>query len=281
VDLATILGLVLGIGAVLVSVIMEGGHLSSLVNPSAAVIVFVGTFGATMASVSLKQITGLPKVTMQAFISRLPDPRAGIELLVDLAQKARREGVLSLERELQSMDDEFIRKGIQLVVDGSDPEVVRETMETEIAAMQERHSDGAGVFKTMGGFAPTLGIIGTVMGLIHMLGQLSEPGSMGPAIAAAFIATLYGVSSANLVYLPLAAKLQARSKAETLIREMVLEGILSLQAGGSPRALEDRLKAYLSPAERRAADDEAARAKQAQPSESVPEGAQGLEQAGA
>ena len=275
-DLATILGLVVGIGAVLISVIMEGGQLSSLLNPSAAVIVFIGTLGATMASVSLKQMTNLPKVTMQAFFCRLPDPKRAIELLVRLAHKARREGVLSLERELQSVEDEFIRKGVQLVVDGSDPDVVRETMETEIAAMETRHKAGAEVYTTMGGFAPTLGIIGTVMGLIHMLGKLDEPGKMGPAIAAAFIATLYGVASANLIYLPLGNKLQARSKAEVLIREMVLEGVLNLQAGGSPRALEERLNAYLSPAERRAED-------QPEPGSSEPtlEGAEGIEQAGA
>lgn len=273
-DLGTVIGLVLSIGAVLVSVIMEGGHLGALVNPSAALIVFGGTLGATAVSVSLKQLINLPKITMHAFLSRIADPRDAIELLVSLAQKARREGILALEQELDSLEDDFIKRGIQLVVDGSDPDVVRETMETEIAAMQERHKAGAEVYMTMGGFAPTLGIIGTVMGLVHMLGKLSDPGTMGPAIAAAFIATLYGVSSANLIYLPLASKLQLRSKEEAAICEMMLQGILSLQAGGSPRALEDRLRAYLSPDQRQA--DTAAQTETAdqQPeSTAAPEGA--------
>ncbi len=273
-DIGTLIGLVVGIGAVLVSVIMEGGHLGALVNPSAALIVFGGTLGATTVSVSLKQMINLPKITMRAFFTNLVDPNDAIQLLVSLAQKARREGVLSLEHELESLEDDFIRRGIQLVVDGSDPDVVREIMETEIAAMQERHNAGAQVYMTMGGFAPTLGIIGTVMGLIHMLGKLSDPGTMGPAIAAAFTATLYGVASANLVYLPLASKLQLRSKEESTIREMILEGILSLQAGGSPRALEDRLKAYLSPAERRADTTARSETPDQQPeSAAAPEGA--------
>jgi len=260
-DIGTLIGLVVGIGAVLVSVIMEGGHLGALVNPSAALIVFGGTLGATTVSVSLKQMINLPKITMRAFFTNLVDPNDAIQLLVSLAQKARREGVLSLEHELESLEDDFIRRGIQLVVDGSDPDVVREIMETEIAAMQERHNAGAQVYMTMGGFAPTLGIIGTVMGLIHMLG-------------AAFTATLYGVASANLVYLPLASKLQLRSKEESTIREMILEGILSLQAGGSPRALEDRLKAYLSPAERRADTTARSETPDQQPeSAAAPEGA--------
>jgi chemotaxis protein MotA len=276
VDLATIIGLVLGVGAVLMSVVIEGGHLSSLVNLSAAVIVFGGTLGATMASSPLERLIALPKVIMQAFFNRLPHPSTAIQTLIKLAHKARRDGVLSLERELESIHDDFLRQGIQLVVDGSDPEVVHDTLATQTAAMAARHRAAAEVFTTMGGFAPTLGIIGTVMGLVHMLGKLTEPGNMGPAIAAAFIATLYGVASANLVFLPLAGKLQARSKAELALRDMVLEGILSIQAGQSPRTLEDRLRAHLSPAQRRALSQP-----QSSPGAPAQEGVQALEQAGA
>jgi len=179
-------------------------------------------------------------------------------MLVTFAERARREGLLSLEDQSKDIDDDFLKKGIQLAIDGTDPELVREIMQTGIAFLGTRHHHGANLFATMGGFAPTLGVIGTVAGLVHMLANLSDPGSMGPSIAAAFIATLYGVSSANLLFLPLANKLKHVSSEEVLVREIMTEGILSIQAGDNPRIVEEKLKAFLAPKARKAIEAESA-----------------------
>jgi chemotaxis protein MotA len=250
-DLATIIGLVLAWGAFFGSVIMEGGSLTQFMNPSALILVLGGTLGATIASFPLDQIMDLPKIVKNAFQHGEQDIGATIKQLVSFAERARREGLLALEDEAREIDDEFLKKGVQLAVDGTDPELVRVILETEIAYLGERHEVGANIFATMGGFAPTLGVIGTVAGLVHMLANLSDPGSMGPSIASAFIATLLGVSTANLIFLPISNKLKLRSKHELLTREVMMEGILSIQAGDNPRIVEEKLKSYLAPAIRR------------------------------
>ena len=257
-DLATLIGLVLAWGAFLGSIIIEGGDLGALINPSAALLVFGGTLGASMICFPLSTVIGLPGVVKNAFLSKKEDVGHLIKTLVGYAEKARREGLLALEDEVQKMDDPFLKKGVQLAIDGTDPELVREIMQTEIAFLGSRHHEGANLFGTMGGFAPTLGVIGTVSGLVHMLANLSDPGSMGPSIAAAFIATLYGVCSANLLFLPLGNKLKAISHEEVLVREIMMEGILSIQAGDNPRIVEEKLKAFLSPKIRRVIEAEAA-----------------------
>jgi len=257
-DLATIIGFVLAWGAFFGSVLMEGGDLSSMVNPSAMLLVFGGTIGASMMSFPLSAITGLPQVVKHAFMSKHQDVAEVIKMLVSFAERARREGLLSLEDQSKDIDDDFLKKGIQLAIDGTDPELVREIMQTDIAFLGTRHHHGANLFATMGGFAPTLGVIGTVAGLVHMLANLSDPGSMGPSIAAAFIATLYGVSSANLLFLPLANKLKHVSSEEVLVREIMTEGILSIQAGDNPRIVEEKLKAFLAPKARKAIEAESA-----------------------
>jgi chemotaxis protein MotA len=167
-----------------------------------------------------------------------------------MAEKARREGLLSLEEETQTLSDPFLRKGISLVVDGTDPELVKDILESDLDAMEARHSRQAGLYMTMGGFAPTLGIIGTVMGLVHVLENLSDPGTLGPAISSAFIATFYGVSSANLVFLPIGNKLKRISHDEVHARTMLIEGVISIQAGDNPRVVEEKLRTFLDPAER-------------------------------
>jgi chemotaxis protein MotA len=226
---------------------MEGGSLASMINPSAMVLVFGGTFGASMMSFPMSAITSVPQVVKHAFVSKHQDVAEVIKMLVSFAERARREGLLALEEQSKDIDDDFLKKGIQLAIDGTDPELVREIMQTDIAFLGTRHHHGANLFATMGGFAPTLGVIGTVAGLVHMLANLSDPGSMGPSIAAAFIATLYGVSSANLIFLPLSNKLKHVSAEEVLIREIMTEGILSIQAGDNPRIVEEKLKAFLAP----------------------------------
>jgi len=249
-DLATILGLLIAWGALLAALFMEGGRIKDLFNPSAFVLVAGGTLGATIVAFSLKQMRGLPGIVRSAFFCKDTDLTGIIWTMVRFAGKARKEGILALEREAASLDNKFLQMGIQLVVDGTPSEMVREILETEIVCLQERHKVGENIFATMGGFAPTLGIIGTVMGLIHMLASLNEPGKMGPAIAAAFIATLYGVALANLVFLPIGSKLKARTAEEIIAYDMMVEGILSIQAGDSPRMVEAKMRAFLPPRHR-------------------------------
>lgn len=256
-DLATVIGLILAWGAFFGSVIMEGGSIGAMIVPSAAVLVFGGTLGATMMSFPLSTIIGMPGVVKNAFMSKKEDVPATIKMLVTFAERARREGLLALEDEAKDVEDVFLKKGIQLAIDGTDPELVREIMQTDIAFLGTRHHEGANLFATMGGFSPTLGVIGTVAGLVHMLANLSDPGTMGPSIAAAFIATLYGVSSANLLFLPLSNKLKQTNAEEVQVREIVMEGILSIQAGDNPRIVEEKLKAFLAPKKRTVFDVEA------------------------
>ena len=246
-DLATIIGLLLAWGALIGSLLMEGGDVRALINLPAALLVFGGTLGAATVSFRMSQIMGLPDVIKQAFNEQTHDPTAVIRLLVRFAERARREGLLTLEAEAQRIDDPFLEKGVHLAIDGTDPEVLRDILTTEVHFLQSRHKTGESIFTTLGGFAPTLGIIGTVMGLIHMLANLSDPGKMGPLIAGAFIATLYGVSSANLLFLPIANKLKGRSQEEVLVREVMIEGILAIQAGDNPRIVDEKLRSFLAP----------------------------------
>ncbi|MEN6370663.1 MAG: flagellar motor protein [Armatimonadota bacterium] len=249
-DLATIFGFLLAWGALLVALFMEGGRVGDLLNPSALVLVIGGTVGATIVAFSLKQITGLPSIIRKAFFCKDTDLMRIIAIMVTFARKARKDGILALENEVKHIDNKFLQMGIHLVIDGTPSEMVREILETEIVSLQERHKVGENIFTTMGGFAPTLGIIGTVMGLIHMLTSLDQPRKMGPAIASAFIATLYGVGFANLVLLPIGSKLKARTTEEIIAYDMMVEGILSIQAGDNPRMVEVKMLAFLPPKQR-------------------------------
>ncbi|MEW6181598.1 MAG: flagellar motor protein [Bacillota bacterium] len=252
-DLATILGVTLGIASLVLAFIMEGGHIGMLIALPAAIIVFGGTLGAVMAGFSLAEIMLIPKLFKVIIFAKPVDERALIDQMVELAEKARREGLLYLENHLGEIDSAFLRKGIQLVVDGTDPDLVHNIMEIEMYAMQERHKIGQELFNQAGGYAPTMGIIGTVMGLIHVLGSLSNPDALGPAIAMAFTATLYGVSSANVIYFPIATRLKGLSAKEEVAYQMMIEGLLALQAGNNPILIRERLTAYLRPGERKTA----------------------------
>lgn len=252
--ITTIVGVIIAIGCLVLGFTMDGGTLAAIISPTAALIVFGGTIGATTMCFSLQEIKSIPKLLKIALFQKLTDEVVLIEQLVDLSDKVRREGILYLDKQLQYFDDSFMRKGIQLVVDGTDPELVRLIMETEMYAIQERHKIGSSIFETAGGFAPTMGIIGTVLGLVHVLGNLESPETLGPAIALAFIATLYGISSANILWLPIAAKLNNYNKKEDMTRELILEGILSIQAGYNPVLVRERLTAFLKPKKRK--DDE-------------------------
>jgi chemotaxis protein MotA len=231
---------------------MDGTPIPSFINMPAALVVFGGTLGVTMAGTTMAQIKLIPKLYKLAFSPAEHNLRQRVALLVRFAEMARREGLLALDDELQRVEDDFTRKGLQLVVDGTDPELVGEVLEIELEAMAARHAKGAQPFEKAGGFAPTLGITGTVMGLVHVLENLSAPSTLGPAISSAFIATLYGVGSANVVFLPVANKLKYLSSLEQELGYLTIEGILAIQAGDNPRVVESKLLSYVAPEERAA-----------------------------
>lgn len=245
-DLTTILGFVCAFAGMGLSVALEGGNAGAFINVPAALIVFGGTLGAVVIATPLPDLLRVPIVLKQAFFpAKQPAPQSVIQMLVDLSRRARREGLLGLEPEIAKIENAFLRNGLQLVVDGSDGEVLESVLHTEMRNRSQRHRKGIGFFEALGGLAPTLGVTGTVMGLVHMMGNLNDPSSMGPAIAGAFIATLYGVASANIIFLPIGGKLKARSEEEKLLSTIITEGLLSLQAGENAMTIEEKLKAYL------------------------------------
>lgn len=244
-DLATAAGLGLALVAVVVSALMEGSALASLLKPSAAVLVLGGTLGATMVCYSLKDFLALPRLILRALRPPQLDPAGAAKLLVGLSETARREGLLSLEKQMGTFDDPFLKKGLRLAIDGNPPELVQSMLETEVALLSAKLKSEASIFETAGGFAPTMGIIGTVMGLVHVLGNLAEPEKLGEAIATAFIATFYGISTANLFWLPLGNKLKNLARQEVLLKQLTLEGVLSIQRGDNPYVVAEKLRAFL------------------------------------
>ncbi len=245
-DLASIIGLAAGIGFILFGV-LSGGSLIQFWSPGSILIVCGGTIGATLLNYPLSEVIGVIKVVKKAFLHTEESPVGIIETLVSFAETARREGILSLEQKAASLDDEFLKKGINLAVDGTEPEYIKEIMTTETNFISERHRIGAGIFDSMGSYAPAFGMIGTLIGLINMLVKLDDPSTIGAGMALALITTLYGALLANLVLIPIAGKLRARSADELLIKELCIEGIMSIQSGDNPRIVEGRLKAFLSP----------------------------------
>lgn len=258
-DFATIIGLMLALAALTLAAMMGGVDARIIfARYEAFILVFFGTAGATMVSYPLKTfLRGITLGLRTAFVEPVYHEREVIATLVSFAEKARREGLLALENEAAALEDDFMRKGIQLVIDGRDTDIIRKILETEIQFVQERNSKAEGVFMTMGGFSPTLGIIGTVLGLIAMLkalgslsGSTNVAGELGVATAQAFVATFFGIALANLVWIPLASKIKERAGEQLLMREIMVEGILSIQAGDNPRLLEEKLHAFLDPNER-------------------------------
>lgn len=250
-DLTTILGILVGIVILGVS-IASGSNLASFLNVPSIGIVLGGTLAATAVHFPLKQVLSIIPLTLVAMRGRDGRARALIHDLVEFSKKARREGLLAMEQEAAEHPNEFLRKGIQLVVDGTEPELVRGIMEIDLAAHEERHAVGQEIMQSMGAYAPAFGMIGTLIGLIQMLSRLDDPDAVGPGMAVALITTLYGVILANLVFLPLAGKLRLRSMEERLEKELIVEGVLSIQAGENPRIVEEKLLAFLSPDDRAA-----------------------------
>jgi chemotaxis protein MotA len=248
------IGLAIAIIGLFLGPTMEGSNVMAILNPSAMVIVFCGTLGATIAGADFNAIKAIPKLYMLAFNAPAHDLNAKVSELVGYAESARRDGLLALDEVTQSIDDPFTKKGLQLVVDGTDPDLVADILEAEVAAMKKRHAAMAQPFEKAGGYAPTMGIIGTVFGLIHVLAHLDAPATLGPSISSAFVATLIGVASANVIYLPIATKLKGISGEEVHARQLVIEGILSIQAGDNPRVVQEKLVTFVPPALRAGAD---------------------------
>jgi chemotaxis protein MotA len=248
-DKTTLPGFALALIALLGGAMMEGTTPDKLIMLPAFIIVFGGTLGAALISFPLSVATQLPKYFTILIKDVKHDLTHVVDTFVNLADRARREGLLALEQEASSLEP-FTRRGIQMVVDGSDPALVREILEADIDAMRERHKPGAGMFEAMGGYSPTMGIIGTVMGLVHVLENLSEPDKLGPLIASAFLATLYGIFFANALFLPFAAKLKGKSAEEAHLKQLVVEGVLAVQSGDNPRVVREKLDAHLPPSMR-------------------------------
>jgi chemotaxis protein MotA len=249
------IGLVVAIVGLYLGATMEGSNPMAILAPSAMSIVLGGTLGATIAGTSFASVTNIPKLYMKAFNADAPDLNAKVSELVGYAESARRDGLLALDEQLASIEDPFTRKGLQLVVDGTDPDLVADILEAENDAMRKRHSAAAQPFEKAGGFAPTMGIIGTVFGLVHVLKNLSAPETLGPSISSAFIATLLGVASANVIYLPIANRLKQLSAEELHARSLVVEGILAIQAGDNPRVVQEKLITFVPPALRPSEDE--------------------------
>lgn len=255
----TAAGIGLAVVLLLLGVIMEGGNPAGFINIPAFLIVIGGTTGALLACLSMQDAIAMPKLMILAFMGgNPPDHLGGVRQMVGLAEKARREGLLALEGQLEEVPDTYTRKGVQLVVDGTDSHTVEAILRSEIDGMSARHAKNAKTFSTAAGLAPTLGVLGTVMSLVHVLENLADPSKLGHMIAGAFIATLYGVGSANVLFFPVSNRLKALSEEEVTYREMILEGVLAIQAGDNPRLLQERLETYLDPSLRGAAMEEGA-----------------------
>lgn len=254
-NLSVVGGLLLTVLAIVVSTVMDGSSFGALIGPSSFVLVLFAAIGASVVGFELPEVKRLPRVLIQAFKGKAPEPDEVVTTLARFGDIARREGVLAMEARLDEVDDAYLRKGLQLLVDGVDGGEVATVLNIDIAALDERHRVGIGFFKTIGGYAPTMGMLGTVIGLINMLQNLSDPSQLGIGMSLALLTTLYGVLLANLFFLPVAEKLTRLNSAELSYRDIILDGILAIQEGSNPRRLVEHLESYL-PAVQRVGYDE-------------------------
>jgi chemotaxis protein MotA len=259
-ELGTLIGLIGGlfviVGSILFAAEFDMVVAMGFVDVTSFIIVFVGVITCTFFGYPMNTVLGAMKTMGKVFKPPNLDPAAAITKIIDLANQARKEGILALEESAQQMDDTFLQKGVMLIVDGTDPELVRSILETELSYIESRHSQARGVWEYMATMGPAWGMLGTLVALIVMLQNLNDPGSLGPAMAVAIITTLYGFLVANYLCTPVATKLKFFSNAEVLMKEVLIEGMLSIQAGENPRIIEEKLKAFLSPAIRSRVGDE-------------------------
>jgi chemotaxis protein MotA len=245
-DPASLIGIALAVGAIFGSMLMEGGDPTSIMLLPPIVLVIFGTFGAAMTGAMLKDTIGLGGLFKKALLAQKIESGPTIDVLVKLAERARREGLLALEDDVRKLENPFLRKGLELAIDGTNSDDLREIMESEIESKKRQDKAGAKLFNDMGGFAPTIGIIGTVLGLVHVLENLADPSKLGHLIAGAFVATLYGVMTANVFWLPLANRLKRISELEAEHMQLALEGVLAVQAGANPRLVARKLQSLVS-----------------------------------
>jgi chemotaxis protein MotA len=251
-DLASIVGLLIALGLIFGSISLGSAPLTAFVDLPSILVVFGGSAGAVLMCFPLRRVLAMPRVAKNVFLNRNADYSAIIEQLVSLAETARRDGLLALENRLEQIEDRFLRLGIQLAVDGTRPEIIENILRTEMEAVTQRHKDGKSLFDQLGKFAPAYGMIGTLLGLIMMLSNMSDPSSIGSGMAVALITTLYGAIAANVLFLPFAEKLNFLNRQETLGLEIIVRGIMDIQSGENPRVIQQKLSTFLPPKGREA-----------------------------
>ena len=249
-DFLTIIGLVIAIGAILGGQVLEGGHIGSIIQLTAFIIVIGGTMGAVFIQHPLRVMLKGFSLLSLAFFDPKMDVKGDIARIIDLANLSRKQGLLALEGKLKEIADPFFTKGVQFIVDGTDPKMIQEILETEVAHHEEEGTTAAKVWEAAGGYAPTVGILGAVLGLIHVMENLADPSKLGSGIAVAFVATVYGVGAANLIFLPLGNKIKLKVKQEAAARAVIIAGLVGVAQGDNPRMLQEKLESYLPHHER-------------------------------
>ena len=249
VDFTSVAGLPVGIGLILAGLLLEGGSLRSIVQPTAALIVFGGTLGAVLLSFSLSEVDRARRALRTVFLWEGEPTSRTIDTAMHYVTRARTEGILSLERDLAGVADPFLQKALRLVIDGAHPHVLRDMLDMENQSREEYDEIPAKVYEAAGGYAPTIGILGAVLGLIHIMQSLSDPGKLGEGIAVAFVATIYGVGAANLIFLPAATKLKMKARHEARRRELIVEAVLAIQEGLNPQVIREKLHGVAAEAE--------------------------------
>jgi chemotaxis protein MotA len=245
-DIVSIVGVLIGLLAILLGQYLEGGHIGSLIQLTAFLIVIGGTLGAVMLQSSMRVFLDGLNMLMWAFKPPIISPKDTLQMLLDWSQSARRGGLLALEPFIEQQPDLFHRRGLQMLVDGAEPEVLRDTLELDLQSYEQHHMEASKIWMAAGGYSPTIGILGAVMGLIHVMENLSDPSKLGSGIAVAFVATIYGVGAANLFYIPIANKLRYLVGRQVANKEMFIQGIVAIANGENPRIIEAKLQGYLS-----------------------------------
>ncbi len=254
-DIFLIIGLVLGAICIVMALVLKGASVAMLLNGEVFVIIFGGMISAVLSSYTMADIKRLPKVMKVLMSNSEPDLNGTIEKMVELSNIARREGLLALEAPVNELDDPFMKQGLELVVDGAEAEQIRDLMESEVDAMEARHHRMSGLFKTAGSTSPTLGVMGAAIGLIGALGNLSDINKLGPMIASAFVATIFGIFMGYLVMIPFATRLEAKNEEEVLLKTLIIEGIMDIQAGHSAKVIEQKLYAQIPPEKRKDSEE--------------------------
>lgn len=251
----SIIGIIVGALAVILGMVFKGTSLLALINPAAFLIIFAGTAACILIAFPGDELKKLPQLLKIIFTKQnLPDTNELIDKFVELSTLARQEGILAIENHVDDLDDPFLKQGMKMVVDGMEPDFIRDTMEEELAAIEERHAVGAAIFTQAGTYAPSLGVLGAVVGLIAALGNLNDVEVLGNAIAAAFVATLFGIFSGYVLWHPFANKLRRKSQQEIRLKSLMIEGVLSIQSGVAPRAMRDKLIIFIPHSERKEED---------------------------